>query len=243
MFFEKLETFVYKNLVVPLQGKNTFNFVNDFYEKGQKTLDFGCGVGSNSKLFHSSDYIGAEVDISRVKSSRLKYPNHKFEAIPFISSEKDVLPFNDNTFDIIFISLCLHHINSNTCKILFREFKRILKNNGKIIGLEPSMIPRKYFSNIFMNLVDAGDYILSSDDYKSLYKSEGYEIKEVGIVKTFGYHLWQYIAEPKTSEIQNITLGMTTHRKLIRPFHLISLYGKWVLIIYLIFLVIQFLFN
>ena len=29
--FRKMETFVYKHLVVPLQGKRTFDFVGDIY--------------------------------------------------------------------------------------------------------------------------------------------------------------------------------------------------------------------
>ena len=72
--FEKLETFAYRNIVVPLQGGTTFDFIGEHYRKGMKVLDFGCGTGSNSKLFHTEDYIGSEVDISRVESSRKKYP-------------------------------------------------------------------------------------------------------------------------------------------------------------------------
>ena len=49
--FEKLETLAYRNIVVPLQGRTTFDFVNEHYNKGMKVLDFGCGTGSNSKLF------------------------------------------------------------------------------------------------------------------------------------------------------------------------------------------------
>ena len=49
-------------------------FVDDYYKKGDRVLDFGCGVGSNSTLFHNDDYIGVDVDKSRVLSSRLKYP-------------------------------------------------------------------------------------------------------------------------------------------------------------------------
>ena len=46
-FFLKMETFVYKHLVVLLQGDHTFDFVDDIYSKGQKVIDFGSGVGSN----------------------------------------------------------------------------------------------------------------------------------------------------------------------------------------------------
>ena len=190
--FKKLETFAYRNIVVPLQGNTTFDFVGEHYSKGMKVLDFGCGTGSNSKLFHSEDYIGSEVDISRVESSREKYPKYKFEKIPIISSPKNMLPWEDNSFDMIFVSLCLHHINAKSCKLIFKEFRRVLKNDGKILGIEPALIDGKYFSNILMNILDAGDYILPLNKYKNMYRSESFKTNHINIVKTFGYNLWQY---------------------------------------------------
>ena len=237
--FLKMETFVYRNLVIPLQGKHTFDFVSDFYQQGQKVLDFGCGIGSNSKLFHPDDYIGVELDKSRVLSAKIKYPDTRFEKIPFISTEKDKIPFQDHSFDIVFISLCLHHIDSKTCKLLFKEFSRVLNENGRIIGIEPCILPEKYFSNVFMNIIDAGDYILPIEEFKNLYASESYDIEDVNIVKTFGYHLWQYTARPKRETTNTYVGGRTNYRKLIKPLHLASLYGKWVLLLYLIYLIIN----
>jgi len=236
--FLKMETFVYKNLVVPLQGKETFKFVDAHYNKGDKVLDFGCGIGSNSKLFHHDDYIGVEVDESRVLSSRLKYPKSKFEKIPFISTSDDKIPFEDNSFDLVFISLCLHHIDSDTCKLLFKEFSRVLKGSGKIIGIEPCILSEKYFSNIFMNIIDAGDYILPIEEYKQIYSSEAFQVKDINIVKTFGYHLWQYSAKPNNKKASAHKGSMTKYRKLIRPLHLASLYGKWAVLLFLFYLII-----
>ena len=143
--FRKMETFVYKNLVVPLQGKHSFDFVGDIYSKGKRVLDFGSGVGTNSGLFYPDDYVGVEVDTTRVSESKYTFPNHRFQEISYISSYDDRLPFPDGSFDIIFISLCLHHIDSYTCKILFQEFRRLLKKDGVIIGVEPIVT-----SNIFI---------------------------------------------------------------------------------------------
>ena len=238
-----METFVYKNLVVPLQGKETFKFVDDHYNKGDKVLDFGCGIGSNSKLFHHNDYIGVEVDESRVLSSRLKYPKNKFEQIPYISTPSDKIPFEDNSFDLVFISLCLHHIDSDTCKLLFKEFSRMLKHNGEIIGIEPCIISKKYFSNVFMNIIDAGDYILPINEYKQIYSSEAFQVKDINIVKTFGYHLWQYSAKPNNKEIHTYKGTMTKYRRLIKPIHLASLYGKWVALLFFFYLIINPIIN
>ena len=242
-FFEKLETFAYRNIVVPLQGSKTFDFVDEHYSKGMKVLDFGCGTGSNSKLFHSEDYIGSEVDMSRVESSRKRYPKYKFEKIPIISSSKNVLPWKDNSFDMIFVSLCLHHINAESCKLIFKEFRRVLKNDGKILGIEPALIDGKYFSNILMNILDAGDYILPLNKYKNMYQSESFKTNHINIVKTFGYNLWQYssvVVGDKSTEFKN---DKTPIRKITKPIHLLGLYGKWLVLIFFIYTIINFLVN
>jgi len=229
-FFLKIETFVYKHLVVLLQGDHTFDFVDDIYSKGQKVIDFGSGVGSNSSLFHPDDYTGVEVDTSRVAESKRAFPKHQFQAIPYISSDDQRLPFDDQSFDVVFISLCLHHINSDTCKILFQEFRRLLKKDGIIIGLEPCMMPSAVFSNIFMNLMDAGDYIITRSNYTAMYASESFKVNPINVIKVFGYHLWQYTASADGEISRSFSSGMTTFRKIIKPFHKIILYGKWVMV-------------
>ena len=241
--FEKLETFAYKNIVVPLQGGTTFDFVSEHYDKGMKVLDFGCGTSSNSKLFNPEDYIGSEVDSSRVESSSKKYPKYKFEKIPIINSSKDKLPWQDNSFDMIFVSLCLHHINAKSCKLIFKEFRRVLKSNGKILGIEPALMDGKYFSNILMNILDAGDYILPLDKYKDMYQSESFTTNHINVVRTFGYNLWQYSSVAIGEESTIFENDKTQIRKITKPIHLIGLYGKWAMLIFLIYTLINLLVN
>jgi ubiquinone/menaquinone biosynthesis C-methylase UbiE len=241
--FSKLETLAYLNIVVPLQGKATFDFVKNHYSKGMKTLDFGCGTGSNSKLFHAEDYIGAEVDMSRVQSSTKKYAKKTFEKIPIINSADNKLPWENDSFDLIFISLCLHHINAKNCKLIFKEFNRVLKSSGKILGLEPCVIEKNYFSNICMNVLDAGDYILPIENYKNIYASESFKTNHINIVKTFGYNLWQYSSKPISDKSTPYQGGMTTYRRFMKPVHVLGLYGKWFVLVFLVFLFLKNLIN
>ena len=161
---------------------------------------------AQAALQSQMDYIGSEVDMSRVESSREKYPKYKFEKIPIISSAKNMLPWKDNSFDMIFVSLCLHHINAESCKLIIKEFRRVLKSDGKVLGIEPALIDGKYFSNILMNILDAGDYILPLNKYKNMYQSESFKTNHINIVKTFGYNLWQYSSVAvgdKSTEFKN----------------------------------------
>ena len=241
--FEKLETLAYRNIVVPLQGKATFDFVSKYYNKGMKVLDFGCGTGSNSKLFNPEDYIGSEVDSSRVESSGRKYPKYRFEKIPIINSSGDRLPWEDNSFDMIFVSLCLHHINAKSCKLIFKEFRRVLKSEGKILGIEPALIEGQHFSNILMNILDAGDYILPLNKYKAMYQSESFTTSHINLVKTFGYNLWQYSSIVTGEKSTNFKNGKTKIRKITKPIHLLGLYGKWMMLIFLSYTLINLLVN
>ena len=226
-----METFVYKHLVVPLQGSDIYDFVISFYTEGRSVLDFGSGIGTNSVLFNPKDYIGVDVDKSRVLESKHEFPSHRFQEISYISNEDGQLPFEDKSFDIIFISLCLHHIDSSNCKVLFKEFRRLLKVDGFIIGIEPVVTSNK-LSNIFMNLIDGGDHIIGYDDYHKMYLSESYETTTINSVTTFGYHLWQYTAKPMGSKSHPYSSDMTNYRKIIKPLNTGILYGKWMGIFY-----------
>ena len=241
--FRKTETFIYKHLVVALQGEHTFDFVSDVYSKGKRVLDFGSGVGTNSGLFYPDDYVGVEVDTTRVSESKYTFPNHRFQEISYISSYDDRLPFPDESFDIIFISLCLHHIDSYTCKILFQEFRRLLKGGGMIVGIEP-IITSNILSNIFMNLMDAGDFIISRNDYRKMYSSESFRVDSINVIRVFGYHLWQYTAISSGKVSGSYSSDMTAYRKIIKPFHkIVVLYGKWLMLFFFGYLLFQFIWS
>jgi len=170
--FLKMETFVYKNLVVPLQGKQTFKFVEDYYNKGDKVLDFGCGIGSNSKLFHHGDYIGVEVDESRVLSSRLKYPKSKFEKIPFISTPDDKIPFEDNSFDLVISVTTVHNFDRNQCIKALQEIKRVSKKDA-FITVDAYRNDEEKEAMFAWNLT--AKTILHVDDWEKLFLEAGYD--------------------------------------------------------------------
>ena len=228
-------------MFVPLQGRHTFDFIGDLYSKGEKVIDFGSGVGTNSRLFSPDDYIGLEINKSRVSESSRAFPDYNFQAIPLINTENDRLPVKDNSHDIIFLSLCLHHIDSKTCKLLFGEFRRILKKGGRILGIEPCILATSIFSNIIMNVIDRGDYIISEANYMDMYKSESFNIDSINVVRTFGYNLWQYKAtfSEKGSINKNFFTKKTLYRRFTKPINTFLTYGKWVALIFIIFLLLQ----
>ena len=94
-----------------------------------------------------------------------------------------------------------------------------------------------------MNIIDRGDYIISEADYTAMYESESFNVDPINIVRTFGYNLWQYKAT--VSEKGNINKDFftkkTQYREIIKPINTFLTYGKWVPLIYIIFLLLQYL--
>lgn len=109
--------------------------ISGFLEKNGKgkynVLDFGCGYGELSHVFRQSGFevTGMDMDDERIKEAKIKYPDINF--INF--SYKGSLPFDSNSFDIIFSSSVLQYIDHEA---FFTECKRVLKKEGCVIFIE-----------------------------------------------------------------------------------------------------------
>ena len=81
------------------------------------------------------------------------------------------------------------------------------------------------------------------EKYKNLYSSESFETSQIDIVTTFGYNLWQYSSKPISDESTPFKGDMTNYRKRLKPIHVLGLYGKWFVLVFLVFLVLKNLIN
>ena len=119
-----------------LSGKN---FVYEFYFKGKKTLDVGCGEGK----FLSYDkklITGIDTNASCVK--RLKSEGYVTE---LASAEK--IPFGDESFEAIHCHNVIEHLPVSLAYAMIRESARVLRSGG--IFVLSSEMPTKNFWNTF----------------------------------------------------------------------------------------------
>ena len=108
---------------------------------GMKMLEPGCGRGEFLDNFQELGLDVQGVDISP-------------EAVEFASNfivdlcdvENEILPFNDNTFDIVYSKSFIEHLHKPE-KYLTEAF-RVLKPGGKLITLVPDF-ERPYVKVIF----------------------------------------------------------------------------------------------
>jgi len=110
--------------------------------KNYRVLELAAGVGGYSPVLYKSCKYLVSSDIYRFPN----YNQHPFlNFVIFDATQK--YPFNDNTFDFIFCSSLIEHVE-NPVKMM-REIKRVLKNNGYLyISFPPFYSPNggHYFS-------------------------------------------------------------------------------------------------
>lgn len=104
-------------------------------------LDAGCGAGFFSYAFANSglyDFVfGIDFQKHRIDFAR-KHFNHP--KIGFLEGDLKLLPFPDNFFDTIWISVVLLHLPIKDKILAIEELKRVLSPNGFCLFSE-SILP------------------------------------------------------------------------------------------------------
>ena len=143
---------------------NTNPIVQDLkLDKDAKILDVGTGEGrmAITLALHGYKVLTGELESDEseyakrnwLESAKKAEVDHLITYTPF-NAEK--MPFEDESFDAIFISGALHHIEDE--QAAFNESVRVLKSNGIICIFEPKPRSVAYIrANKFPDHPDASD--------------------------------------------------------------------------------------
>jgi len=109
-----------------------------------KVLDFGCGFGrylqSFAEIFEKENLSGTEVNDENIIQVR----KMGFKCYT-LNPEKAILPFDNDSFDMVFSSNVIEHIPNTLYKSYLGEIKRVLTSGGKfIVGTPNYPIKRLY---------------------------------------------------------------------------------------------------
>ena len=122
--------------------KALFNMYEDFniyiYEKarGKIVLDYGCGVGGiTQKIAYSNPVKLIGIDISEVSINKaMKSAKYLNLQIDYSVDNCEKTRFEEKTFNLVFGSGILHHLNLDKA---INEINRILKIEGEMVFIEP----------------------------------------------------------------------------------------------------------
>ena len=97
-------------------------------------LDVGTGSGGFlhivKKTFPGAKITGIDPDTESLEEARLQHPD-----VTFIEMRAEKLEFDDNAFDVVTVSMALHHLQK--IKKSLKEIKRVVKPEGFVIINEP----------------------------------------------------------------------------------------------------------
>jgi ubiquinone/menaquinone biosynthesis C-methylase UbiE len=136
-------------------------------DNNKRILDFGCGPGIMS-VFFNNNYVGVDIDKTRIQIATEMYPDKTFKQIGFLSNEKNAIPYPNNYFDIILLNDCVHHINNIEMSYIIRELFRVLQVGGFIIIREPNK-DTNMFTYLLTEFAENGNYVRGKDEYKQLF--------------------------------------------------------------------------
>ncbi len=110
------------------------------FAKGEQVLDVGCGTGWLTRI--AADAVGPSgtawgidpaPDMIRLarQTAGCRHCGARFK---FAAAED--LPFEDDSFDVVILSLVLHHLPPDARAAGLREVRRVLRDTGRLIVVD-----------------------------------------------------------------------------------------------------------
>lgn len=188
----------YRILGTPFLPYRDMPVILDKYSNGKNALDYGCGTGESTLFLKSLDYDVISVDIN---DKMLEIANKRDPNGNYIKINTGVLPFNEDTFDLVFCSFVLLEISTKEEILnIIDQINRVLKNGGIFISISATeqTYKRQWLtlntnftenkkiasgSKVRMHFKDINltiyDYYWTEEDYIQIFQSAGLRIEEI----------------------------------------------------------------
>lgn len=158
-----------------------FNNINNFIKNPQKILDIGCSYGASinglKDFYKDSKFFGIDPGKESIEIAK---KNLEDKRIKFKIGHSHELPYDDNQFDIIIISMVLQWIPRNLLIRTISEVDRVLKKKGIIYIQEfltnkPVTSQSRHDKEIYIFKDDYSNYFEAFPWFKEVFK----EVKEI----------------------------------------------------------------
>ncbi len=108
------------------------------YKKGESVLEAGCGVGAQTLILAknspSVDITSIDFSYESLDKARQLIKKNKITNVKFLHADIFDLPFDDNTFDHVFVCFVLEHLKEPVKAL--KCMKKTLKKGGTITVIE-----------------------------------------------------------------------------------------------------------
>jgi ubiquinone/menaquinone biosynthesis C-methylase UbiE len=155
-----------------------------------RILDVGGGAGSAQRLW-SSDclYVCLDIDDAMVRAFRPRRPRSLA-----LQADAIRMPISDHSVDQVLCKFVCHHIPDESLGHLFRETRRVLKDSGSLLLVEPIWRSDSRVSRLLWRY-DRGSHPRTPESLSSS-MSEHFVIQHSERLKTWHTFAF-YVATPK----------------------------------------------
>lgn len=151
--------------------------VNRLYEilnlqKSQYCLDVGCGTGNYTIALAEKGINITGMDASEEMLDKARAKNSK---LCWVQGDAKQMPFSDETFDGILCFLAIHHFNDIV--LFFKEVRRLLKPNGKLLIFtnSPKQLKQLWLLEYFPKMIEkAADQLFTQEQIDEALRQEGF---------------------------------------------------------------------
>lgn len=121
-----------------------YRLIDDNLKNHTKVLDIGCASWWFDKIWKHKKIVYSGLDYNEEMVSFCK---DQWLDVKLYDASKDVIPFDDNTFDFIYCSHVLEHLLSNEQIKLFSEVSRVLKKWWTFMVFTPTPYNRYFWDD------------------------------------------------------------------------------------------------
>jgi len=118
---------------------------------GERVLEIGAGIGTDLAQFAKAGAIVTDLDLS-AGHLELAKENFAMRGLrgEFVLHDAETLPFDDNTFDVVYSNGVIHH-TPNTVSVV-AEILRVLKPGGRVIVMVYAETSLHYWRNLVWDI-------------------------------------------------------------------------------------------
>jgi ubiquinone/menaquinone biosynthesis C-methylase UbiE len=144
--------------------------------QGGKILDAGCAAGRDTRFFKKEGFQPTGVDASKemIHTAATTSPE-----IPFVQSDLKKLPFDDASFDGIWSSATLDHLDRLDLPGALSELGRVLKPNGIMYVSIRSGEGELKTADKFSQGLERRFTLVGKDEFEGMLQNAGFQVSMI----------------------------------------------------------------
>ena len=173
-FFIKLKA----NLIIQTAGKYFNN------PESIKVLDIGSGIGLTDHHLspHFKNLHGVDIENGVVKKASSFNPGVKYSLYDGLN-----LPFEENSFDMVFAINVMHHVPPDNWKNFVKEMYRAVKPGGISIVFEHNPLNPLTRLAVSRCEFDRNAVLIHKNNLKKIFRTSGYKFTEDSFILFFPF--------------------------------------------------------